>query len=200
MFELIVATQNTHKLDEIRPLLSNRPVQLKSLADFDTIPEIIEDGQTFEENAAIKAEICFKQFKQAVFADDSGLEVPALNNEPGIFSARYAGEHANHQANNLLLLKNMKHLSGPQRAARFVSTICYMDENGTYFFTGIAEGLILEHLQGRKGFGYDPLFFLPELNKTFAELSLEEKNRYSHRGKSVRKFIDFLDNRILKKS
>ncbi len=200
MLELLLATQNAHKLDEIRPLLKDRPVHLKSLAEFDTIPEIIENGHTFAENAAIKAEICFRHFKQPVFADDSGLEVPALNNEPGIFSARYAGEHANHRANNLLLLEKMKHLSGSQRAARFVSTICYIDESGRYFFTGITEGLILEHLKGSEGFGYDPLFYVPELKKTFAELSLEEKNRYSHRGKSVRRFIAFLDSRGIKKT
>ncbi len=200
MFELIVATQNAHKLDEIRPLLGNRPVQLKSLAEFETIPDIIENGKTFEENAAIKAEICFNAFKQPVFADDSGLEVPSLQNAPGIFSARYAGEHANHRANNMLLLENMKPFTGEERKARFVSTICYMDNSEQYFFTGITEGLILEHLQGSEGFGYDPLFYLPEINKTFAELSLEEKNRYSHRGKSVRQFIDFLDKRLLKKT
>ena len=162
----------------------------------DEFPHIIEDGNSFSENAAIKAQICYRAFQQPIFADDSGLEVPALNNEPGIFSARYAGPHSDYNANNYLLISKMKNFSGSQRKARFVCTICYMDETGSYFFSGATTGFILNSFQGGSGFGYDPLFFLPRLNKTFAELSLEEKNTYSHRGKAVRKLLKFLDKRL----
>ena len=193
MFNLIIATSNKHKMFEIRPLFRNRPVALKSLADFDRIPQIIENGDTFAANAAIKARAVFEYFSVPVLADDSGLEVPALDNAPGIHSARYAGEHANHEKNNLLLLKNMEGFAGQERQARFVCTLCYKDALREKFFTGISDGYILESLAGRGGFGYDPLFFFPQMNKTFAQLTPEEKNRHSHRGRALQKFLKWLD-------
>ena len=197
MFTIMAATTNNHKINEIRPLFENRPVSLKSLAEFKDFPEIIEGGSSFEENAAIKARAVFEHFNMPVFADDSGLAVPALDNAPGIYSARYAGPEADYQKNNLLLLENMKLFKNEERLARFICTVCYKDSNNELFFTGIAEGRIIDSFRGEGGFGYDPLFFYPELNKTFAELSMEEKNKYSHRGKAVRKFIEYLDKFVL---
>ena len=197
MFMLMVATTNNHKINEIRPLFGNRPITLKSLADIKDFPEIIEDGNSFEENAAIKARMVFDKFKLPVIADDSGLVVPALNNAPGIFSARYAGPEVDYHKNNLLLLKNMQSLKKEDRLARFVCTVCYKDNENELFFTGITEGRIIESFKGEGGFGYDPLFFYPKLNMTFAQLSMQEKNKHSHRGKAVRKFIEYFDNNIL---
>ena len=193
MLELLVATQNLHKLEEIQNIFSDSPIRLKSLADMPDVPEIIENGKSFKENAAIKARFCFDKFKCPVFGDDSGLEVQALNNAPGIFSARYAGPQADYSQNNQLLLSNLKDIPDIQRTARFVCTICYKDSSGEYFFTGTTEGTIIRELVGEKGFGYDPLFYLPELKKTFAELNMHEKNKLSHRGKAIRKLATFLD-------
>ncbi len=192
MFDLVIATQNKHKLDEIRPLFSALPVHLKSLSEFKTIPDIIESGNSFEENAAIKARICYSTLKKPVFADDSGLEVAALNGEPGIYSARYAGNDADDKRNNSRLLENLINTPSEKRQARFVCTICYKDKDGEYYFSGATEGIILNKARGINGFGYDPLFFLPGLNKTFAELTLPEKNTQSHRSKAIKKFIGFL--------
>jgi len=197
MYTLMAATTNNHKINEIHPLFESRPVRLKSLAEFKDFPEIIEDGSSFEENAAIKARAVFEHFKLPVFADDSGLSVPVLNNAPGIYSARYAGPEADYHKNNLLLLESMKSLKNEERLARFICTVCYKDSKNELFFTGIAEGMILESFKGEGGFGYDPLFFYPELNKTFAELSMDEKNKNSHRGKAVRKLIEYLDKNVL---
>ena len=197
MFDLIIATKNQHKILEIYPLFESRQVALKSLTDFTNFPEIIENGNSFRENARIKAHAVFAQLGAAVMADDSGLEVPVLNNEPGIFSARYAGPQADYKKNNLLLLHKMRGFSGEERRARFVCTICYKDKTREQFFAGITEGFILESFAGHGGFGYDPLFFLPELNKSFAQLSLQEKNQHSHRGKALKKLLAFLDHEIL---
>lgn len=196
MFELIVATQNKHKLQEIQPLFGSRPIHLKSLADMKMVPEIIENGSSFQENAAIKARICYQAYKQPVIADDSGLEVFSLNNEPGIYSARYAGPQADYKLNNRLLLQKMRSVPEGERQARFVCTVCYIDKSGEYFFTGYSAGVILAELRGEGGFGYDPLFYVPHLGKTFAELSMEEKNTLSHRGNAIKKLITFLDKKL----
>jgi len=194
MFTLILASKNEHKVTEILPLIGNRPIEIKSLATFKHFPEIKEDGHTFSENAAVKAQAVFNFFKQPVIADDSGLEVAALKGAPGIYSARYAGAQGNYLQNNLLLLENMQSLIGEQRRARFVCTICFKTKEQETYFTGITEGYILQEFRGESGFGYDPLFFIPELNKTYAQLSLTEKNEWSHRGKAVRKLLYYLDH------
>lgn len=194
---ILVATGNPHKVTEILPFMYNRPVALKSLADFDTVPEIVENGNSFRENALIKAHVCFEHYGMPIIADDSGLEVPILNNAPGIYSSRFSGEDASDLQNNLYLLEKMKPFSGDQRKARFVCTVCYKDRNYEKIFTGITEGIILEDFVGSSGFGYDPLFYLPEIGKTYAELSREEKKSLSHRGKAMRKLLTFLDKTIL---
>lgn len=173
------------------------PLQLKSLNDYSDYPDVVEDGKTFEENARKKARAYFEYSGIPTFADDSGLIVPALNSEPGVHSARYAGEQANYTANNRLLIEKIKNIPANKRNGRFVCTICYIDENHEEFITGTSAGIILDHLTGTKGFGYDPLFFVPELGKTFAELSMEEKNKISHRGRAMVMFKAFLKNTIL---
>lgn len=191
MFELLLATSNAHKLEEIKPLFQDTDIRLISLTEMDSIQEIIEDGLTFKENAAIKARICFEAYKIPVIADDSGLEVTALGNTPGIYSARYAGLHSDYAANNQLLLKNMQSIPESKRQARFICTVCFTDAHNELFFNGTTEGIIQNCLSGTAGFGYDPLFYIPHLNKTFAELSMQEKNKLSHRGKAINKFITY---------
>ncbi|NOX87523.1 MAG: RdgB/HAM1 family non-canonical purine NTP pyrophosphatase [Calditrichaeota bacterium] len=190
--EILVATGNKHKLQEIREILGDLPVTVKSIADLPRKIEVEENGKTFAENAAIKARAYYDLAKMPVMADDSGLEVPALNNQPGIYSARFAGADADYAENNRLLLRRMAHLKKDRRKARFVCTVCFKTEKGEWFFTGITEGLILDELRGEGGFGYDPLFWIPELEQTYAELSPEEKNRISHRARALMKFKTFL--------
>ena len=192
MTEILIATQNQHKLHEISSIMGDLPVKLIGLNTLPQIPEIIEDGDSFSANAAIKARICRKLFDGPVVADDSGLEVAALNNAPGIYSARLGGIAGDYANNNRVLLEKMKDIPAGRRQAQFVCTICLIDNQGEHFFEGTSQGEILTELQGHEGFGYDPLFFVPLLNKTFAQLTLEEKNAISHRGRAFRKLKDFL--------
>jgi XTP/dITP diphosphohydrolase len=197
MFTLLAGTTNKHKLLEISELMSNIRLKLISLSEYSGYPEVIEDGLTFKENAYKKARAYYDHFKQPVFADDSGLVVPALNNEPGVFSARYAGANATYADNNKLLINKIQSVPVEQRIARFVCTISYIDHNNSEFFTGITEGIIITELTGTEGFGYDPLFFIPSLNKTYAQLSMQEKNKLSHRGKAILELKNYLIARKL---
>jgi len=197
MLTLIAATTNKHKLIEIQKLMCDINIKLKSLSDYSGYPDVIEDGKTFEENALKKARAYFNHFGLPVFADDSGLVVPALNNEPGVYSARYAGEHASYADNNKLLMKKIKKVDPNSRQGIFVCTICYKDDSHEKLLTGTTEGIILDELRGEGGFGYDPLFYLPGLNKCFAELSMEKKNDLSHRGKATIMLKEYLKNTIL---
>jgi len=190
--EILVATGNPHKLQEIREILADLPIQLKGIFDLPDQLEVDETGSTFAENAAIKARTYFNMTGLPTLADDSGLQVPALNNEPGIRSARFAGKNANYNQNNALLLKKMRFFTEKQRKARFVCTVCFKTKENEWFFEGITEGFILSELKGDGGFGYDPLFWVPELGKTYAQLSHEEKNKISHRAKALDKFKKFL--------
>jgi XTP/dITP diphosphohydrolase len=197
LFTLLAGTTNNHKLAEIAKLMNDLPVKLKCLNDYSEFPEVIEDGSTFEANAQKKAKAYHDYFKIPVFADDSGLVVPSLNGEPGVRSARYAGENADYAANNRLLISKIKAFPQEQRLAKFVCTICYIDEHRRHFITGTSEGTILEAYRGKGGFGYDPVFYIPSLGKTFAELSMEEKNAISHRGRALRELKKFLKNDLL---
>jgi len=196
--KILIATGNAHKLSEIRDILSDSRVELLGANDLGLSLEVEENGSTFAENAALKARAFFDAARLPVLADDSGLEVPALNNAPGVYSARYAGEHANYARNNAYLLEQMRGLTGEERKARFVCTVCFKTEEKEWFFTGITEGYILDRLQGEQGFGYDPLFYVPELGRTYAQLSSDEKNRISHRGKALKKFKIFLQEYLKK--
>ncbi len=196
--KIFVATGNTHKLEEIRTILKGLPVELVDVNSLAEKIEVEETGATFAENAQIKARAYFERVKMPVLADDSGLEVPALNNEPGVFSARYAGENATYSENNRLLLQRMQGLKNGKRKARFVCTVCFKDEQNEWLFEGTTEGVILEQLKGKGGFGYDPLFYVPHLGKTYAEMGSAEKNKLSHRARALEKFKIFLKEYLKK--
>ena len=178
---IYIATKNEHKVAEIKPILKNLNVHLKSISEYDDIPDAIEDGDTFEANARLKAEHYFKFLNKPVIADDSGLVVPALNGEPGIYSARYAGEKSNYALNNQKLLQKMENLRGEDRYAYFVCSVAFKDDNVILVADGKCEGKIIFEERGKAGFGYDPIFEYPELKQTFAEIKPELKNKISHR-------------------
>lgn len=181
---LVLATRNAGKTREIREFLGDLPVEIKNLDDFGLIPPVEEDGTTFDENAYKKASFIAKILGLPALADDSGLEVEALGGAPGVHSARYAGPHATDAENNAKLLRKME--GETNRAAVFVCVISLAVPSGAALtYEARCEGLIAEAPGGNKGFGYDPLFYYPPLNRTFAQLSAEEKNRVSHRGKAV---------------
>ena len=186
--EVIVATRNKGKIREIREALKRLGLQIYAFSDFPDVPEIEEDGKSFTENALKKARFYSKYFGKLTIADDSGLEVDCLKGLPGIYSARYAGEGASSQENNQKLLREMQGLPISGRGARFKCIIAVVSHDGNEATAeGSCKGRIGFKEKGKKGFGYDPLFILPNYGKTMAELSLEEKNGISHRGKALRK-------------
>ncbi len=195
-YTVLAGTQNQHKILEIIDFLNLEKIEIKTLNDYKNIPEIEENGHTFKDNAYIKAKAYYELVNIPVFADDSGLRVDALNGEPGVYSARFAGDDVSYLDNNTLLLEKMKDVTQNQRSAEFVSTICYLDKNGAHYFTGITNGEITNDFRGDQGFGYDPIFYLPESGKTYAELSMEEKNRISHRGKALAQLKIFLEKKF----
>ncbi len=184
--KIIIASHNEHKIKEFIPLLEPFGFEVTSLLELNDHQEIIEDGDTFEANALIKAKSIAEKYQAYALADDSGLVVPAIGNEPGIYSARYSGEPKDDHRNNLKLLERMTGLEGDQRKAHFVSHLVVYAPNGDYLSVeGKAEGQILEALQGDEGFGYDPLFYYPPAKQTFAQMPLEEKNKVSHRRRAI---------------
>jgi XTP/dITP diphosphohydrolase len=183
---IVLATRNEDKVREIGEILSSLPVTLMNLTHFPDIPEIVEDGQTFLENARKKAMTVHEHTGLASLADDSGLEVEALRGRPGLMSRRFAGPGATYADNNALLMEHMKHIPYEARKARFVCVAALVTAAGDVRFTeGDLSGYIAESPGGEGGFGYDPLFFLPEYGKTVAELDAEVKNRVSHRAKAM---------------
>jgi len=188
---LLFATTNRGKLKEVRKVFSETQFTIMSLADFPSIPEIIEDGATFAENAIIKAKTVFDLFHIPTIADDSGLSVDQLNGEPGVFSARYAGENATDASNNRLLLEKLAHFKEPH-LARFVCSAVYYDGESFIPVEDVMEGKIIHDARGSNGFGYDPLFIAEGFSVTNGELSLEEKNRISHRAKAFNRLHELL--------
>ena len=189
---LVLATRNEGKTEEIRALLAEFPVDIKNLTDFGPTPEIEEDGQTFEDNAVKKARFIAKILGFPALADDSGLMVEALGNKPGVRSARYAGEEASDADNNAKLLKELEKVEN--RTAAFACVIAIAVPWGpALIYEGRCEGIITNEQAGTKGFGYDPVFYYPPLQKTFAQLSTEEKNQVSHRGQALRQLRDEFD-------
>lgn len=187
--KIVIATNNKNKVREFKSLFKN--VEFLSLSDINYTKEIIEDGKTFEENALIKARQIAKELGVIAISDDSGLEVDALNGAPGIYSARYAGGH-NDVDNNKLLLKNLEGVKN--RKARYVCAICVCQPNLDYrIVRGMVEGRIIDERRGSEGFGYDPYFYVDEFKKTFAEVSLEQKNTISHRARALRKIKEILN-------
>lgn len=193
MNKILIASNNKNKVSEITSIISAFPeLKIYSLKDFGISVEVDEDGNTLEENALIKARKINSVMNISAIADDTGLFVEALNGEPGIYSARYAGESASYKDNCLKLLSDLKDVPENERTAKFESVICfYVCENEYYFFKGICTGKIIELGRGVNGFGYDPLFVPEGLTKTFAELSDEEKNKISHRARALQKFKTF---------
>jgi XTP/dITP diphosphohydrolase len=184
--EIVVATENPGKLREIKESLRGMEVQILSLTDLPPLPPLKEDGSTFRENALKKARTVAHQTGRLTIADDSGLEVDYLNGEPGVRSARFAGEDASDMENNRKLLQCLEGIPPSQRGATFRCVIAVVDPHGRESaIEGTCRGVIGEQEKGSQGFGYDPLFIIPELGKTLAELPLEEKNRISHRGKAL---------------
>ncbi len=184
---IVLATRNEGKIREFRRILADFPIEIKSLGDFGPIPDVVEDGETFEDNAVIKARHTARILGLPAIADDSGLEVAALGGAPGIKSARYAGEAADDRGKNLKLLNALEGIE--DRKARFVCVLAIAVPRGpALIYEGICEGAIALEMKGGNGFGYDPVFYFPPLGKTFAELSADEKNRVSHRGKALSEF------------
>jgi XTP/dITP diphosphohydrolase len=204
MKKTLIASSNPGKLRDFAGAAAAHDVQLTSIPNFASLPAVIEDGATFEENARKKAE----QYSLAVpgeivLADDSGLEVDALKGAPGVHSARYAADepHKAHNntdddANNARVLRELSGVPFEKRAGRFVCVIAAARDGRTLAtFRGVAEGVILDHLRGTSGFGYDPMFYFPQVQKTFAELTPEEKAVYSHRGAALRSFLEWFETR-----
>jgi len=183
--KVIIATNNKDKFKELHKGLKNLNIELLSLDDFPNIGEIIEDGKTLEDNALIKARTVFKLTSIPAIADDTGLEVDALNGAPGVYTARYAGENCSYLDNVNKILDKMKDVAIKNRTAYFKTVMAYVDKNTELLSEGIVKGLIGKKIKGFAGFGYDPIFYVQEKNKTFSEMSLEEKNIISHRGKAI---------------
>lgn len=185
---LIVATKNKGKLKEIEELLKDFPIKVKSLADYKNLPEIIEDGKTFRSNALKKALTISRHTKTLVLGEDSGIEVEALGNRPGVYSARYSDPEATDKKNNLKMLRELKGVPMAKRQARYRCVAALTDgENVIGTASGVCEGVIAEGVNGKNGFGYDPLFFIVQYNKTFGQLDPAIKAGMSHRAKAMKK-------------
>ena len=189
--KIIFASNNKNKVQEIQNQVP-KSIEIVTLEEIGCTEDIAETGSTLEENAIIKANYITEKYGLPCFADDTGLEIDALNGEPGVYSARYAGEDKNADKNMDLVLQKLQHKTN--RKAQFKTVIALNINNEQHLFTGIVEGEIRNKKIGTNGFGYDPIFEPENLDKTFAEMTLEEKNKLSHRGRAVEKLIDFLVN------
>ena len=183
---IVFATSNEGKMKEIRMILADLPVEVVSMREAGIETEIIEDGKTFEENALIKVRALRPYTGDVILADDSGLEIDCLNGEPGVFSARYMGEDTSYEIKNAALIQRLAGKKGTERSARFRCVIAAgLPDGRELTASGAMEGVIAEEPAGHGGFGYDPILYLPEYGLTSAQLSAEEKNRISHRGKAL---------------
>lgn len=195
MKEIIIATKNKGKTKEFQQMFATRGYQVFTLLDFPELADVEETGTTFEENAILKAEAISEQLGKIVIADDSGLVVDALEGRPGVYSARYAGEAKNDEANNDKVLAELEDVPDEQRTARFYCALAIaIPGQSTKTVTGTVEGRILHERKGTNGFGYDPIFFSINENRPMAELSSDEKNRISHRGKALKQLDDQFDS------
>jgi XTP/dITP diphosphohydrolase len=194
MTSICFATNNQHKLEEVRHALVPDFLVL-SLKEINCAEELPETGNTLQANAQQKADYVFKNYGISCFADDTGLEVEALNNEPGVYSARYAGPQRDNEQNINLLLNNLQDKTN--RKAQFRTVICWRTPAGAQYFEGIVKGEIIEERRGNAGFGYDAVFVPDGFNKTFAEMSMDEKNQLSHRGIAVKKLTAFLKGSLV---
>lgn len=190
MKQIILATGNKHKVIEIKDILKDFPVEIKPMIDFKKYPEVVEDGKTLQDNAIKKAAEVAKYFNSWAIADDTGLEVHYLNGEPGVYSSRYAGENCSYADNNNKLLQALNGVLPENRQAQFRCVIALSDPCGNIkiLAEGKIKGYIATDLSGASGFGYDPLFYVPKYEKTFAELGEETKNKISHRAIALQNF------------
>ncbi len=197
MKQIVLATNNEHKIEEISFILRDLPISVLSKKDFNNFPDIEETGKTLEENAILKAKGIYEATNVISIADDSGLEVPALGGRPGVMSARYAGEGCSFEDNNRKLLKELEGVPENERTATFrcVIAICF-GEDDIELVQGKVTGKITTEIRGEQGFGYDPVFFLPFYQKTFAELPPEEKNKISHRAIAINRARELLIKRL----
>jgi len=196
---IVVATGNRGKLKELNTLLDPLGVEVRSMADYPDLPEVIEDGETFAENAIKKARAVSAATGEIALADDSGLEVDFLEGAPGVHSARFAGEEKNDRANNEKLLRLLEGVPADRRGARFKCVVALSLSDGQIFTAeGSCEGVIGTAPRGEEGFGYDPLFIVPDLGKTFAELDMDTKNSISHRGKAFRLAREIIEGLVAK--
>lgn len=197
--QLVLATNNYDKIREIKHLLDDLPVTILSRDDFLEFPDVEETGSTLQENAILKAKAIAEFCNLPALADDSGLEVDALSGAPGVYSSRYAGENVTYSDNNNKLLKELTGVPGEKRTARFrcVMAVCWGDDE-IETVEGIANGYITENINGDAGFGYDPVFYYPPKDKCFSEMTVEEKNLVSHRGKALQEVRTIIINRLNK--
>ena len=205
MRRILIATSNPGKLRDFAGAAAVHGIEMAGIPNFSSLPLVVEDGHTFEENARKKAEEYSRYAPgEIVVADDSGLEVDALSGAPGVHSARYAADephladaNTDDEANNARVLRELKDVQAEKRTGRFVCILAAAREGKTLAtFRGVAEGIILDAPRGTNGFGYDPLFYFPQIHKTFAELTAREKSRYSHRGAAFRQFLEWCEKRI----
>lgn len=203
MKKLILASNNKKKIAEMKEILKEMPIDVKSLADEDIDIEVVEDGDTFEENAKKKSREIYEFLLKRgdknfiVLSDDSGLSVEYLDGAPGVYSARYAGQHGDDARNNKKLLLELSGIPKQKRGAKFTCQLAMFTDEGQYYAVkGEVKGYIIEELHGEGGFGYDPLFFYEPLNKTFGELTGEEKNEISHRGVALKELKKIIANLI----
>ncbi len=197
--KIVLATRNKHKVKEIKQIMKiylddslYSKLEILSASDFTGIPEVVEDGKTYEENALKKAREVYKFTGLPSVADDSGIEVDFLNSEPGVISSIYAGDNATDEENNRKLLKLLDGVPLEKRTARFRCVIAYVDGNVEKIFYGVTEGKVALQPRGEGGFGYDPLFIPDGFEQTYAEMPRDLKNRISHRSKAVKNFVEFL--------
>lgn len=183
--EIILATHNLDKCKELKKSFSNTSIKILTLQDFPEIKEIIEDGSTLEENAFIKSRTVYNITKIPTISDDTGLEVDALNGEPGVYSARYAGSNCSYSDNVNKLLESMENIDDRLRTAKFRTIVTFINKDMELVAEGSVQGTITRKAKGNRGFGYDPIFYIPSYKKTFAEMTLDEKNKFSHRSHAI---------------
>ena len=196
---LVLATNNEDKIKEIKYLLEDLPVTIFSRHDFLEFPDVEETGRTLKENAVLKAKTIAEFCDMPALADDTGLEVDALDGAPGIYSSRYAGDNASYTENCIKLIKELNGVSNEKRSARFRCSIAIDWNDGNIeTIEGVAEGYITEDVRGKQGFGYDPVFYYPPKNKRFSEMTIEEKNIVSHRGIALQNMVGLIMERVNK--
>ena len=190
MKNIIISSSNKHKISEIVTTIKPLFDKIYSLSDFPDIGDIKEDGTSIVENSFIKSRVAFNHTKLPSMADDTVLEVDHLMGDPGIYTARYAGENATYEENMEKLLKNLKGVPWNERTARFKTVVTYVDGENDFFVEGCLEGKILESKQGKLGFGYDPIFYASAQSMSLGDMGLEQKNQISHRAVAIQKFAD----------